>query len=228
MDNIFKKTDKPLKSNQLIKAIEQVKEKKCEICGNTEWMGQPIKLEVHHIDGDRTNNTLENLQWLCKNCHAYTNNYGSKNIKDKKVVSDEAYIEALKNNSSVRQALFSLHLGDAGANYRRARYIIEKYNVVVGEKCEQKIIQENYCKKCGKIIAKESIYCFDCYKIVQRHVERPSRDILKEKIRNFPFTTIASEYGVSDNAIRKWCKAENLPYKKTEIKKYTDEQWLFI
>ena len=45
---------------------------KCEKCGNTEWFGQPIALEVHHIDGDRTNNSVENLQVLCPNCHATT------------------------------------------------------------------------------------------------------------------------------------------------------------
>jgi len=41
-----------------------------------------------------------------------------------------------------------------------------------------------------------------------------------------PFTQIANKYGVSDNAIRKWCKAYNLPTKKSEIKKYTKEEWI--
>lgn len=35
--------------------------RKCEHCGITEWLGQPINLEVHHIDGDRSNNELINL-----------------------------------------------------------------------------------------------------------------------------------------------------------------------
>lgn len=48
---------------------------KCECCGSSEWLGQPITLEIHHIDGDRTNNTLENLQLLCPNCHSYTPNW---------------------------------------------------------------------------------------------------------------------------------------------------------
>lgn len=47
-------------------------------------------------------------------------------------------------------------------------------------------------------------------------------------IRSKPFTTLAKEFGVSDNAIRKWCKSENLPYKKTEIKNYSDEEWRLI
>ena len=44
-------------------------------------------------------------------------------------------------------------------------------------------------------------------------------------IRNKPFTQIAKQYGVSDNAIRKWCESERLPSKKTEIKKYSDIEW---
>ena len=48
---------------------------KCENCGNSEWCGEPIKLEVHHIDGDRTNNNIENLQLLCPNCHSITPNW---------------------------------------------------------------------------------------------------------------------------------------------------------
>jgi len=35
-------------------------------------------------------------------------------------------------------------------------------------------------------------------------------------------------YGVSDNAIRKWCDSENLPRKKAQVKSYSEEEWLFI
>lgn len=48
---------------------------KCEKCKNAEWLGELISLEVHHIDGDKTNNSIENLQLLCPNCHSYTDNY---------------------------------------------------------------------------------------------------------------------------------------------------------
>lgn len=44
----------------------------CYRCEATEWMGQPIPLELEHIDGDRSNNQLENLTLLCPNCHALT------------------------------------------------------------------------------------------------------------------------------------------------------------
>ena len=58
---------------------EGIKAEQCEKCGKKSWMGQPIPLELHHIDGDRTNNTLHNIELMCPNCHAQTDNYrGSK------------------------------------------------------------------------------------------------------------------------------------------------------
>ncbi len=44
----------------------------CENCKITEWLNKPITLELEHIDGDRTNNSKENLKLLCPNCHSYT------------------------------------------------------------------------------------------------------------------------------------------------------------
>ena len=64
--------------NPLIK----LRGRQCECCKLTEWYGKPINLEVHHINGDRTNNSLENLQLLCPNCHSYTENWrGRKKVK---------------------------------------------------------------------------------------------------------------------------------------------------
>lgn len=76
-------------SYKLLKRLisEGQKEHKCEKCGNTEWNGQPIPLELHHIDGDHSNNTLNNLQVLCANCHAQTNNFRGK--KNRKSIDEE-------------------------------------------------------------------------------------------------------------------------------------------
>lgn len=56
-----------------------LKKRRCEKCGLAEWNNQPIPTELHHIDGNRNNNTLDNVQFLCPNCHAQTANYCSKN-----------------------------------------------------------------------------------------------------------------------------------------------------
>lgn len=60
---------------------EGYKEMKCEICGIDSWLGRKISLQLHHKDGKRINNSLENLQILCPNCHSQTDSYAGKNVK---------------------------------------------------------------------------------------------------------------------------------------------------
>ena len=74
---------------------------KCECCGNTLWLGNPIHLEVHHIDGNKRNNDESNLTLLCPNCHSYTDNYRRKNL-DKTVVSDDEFAKALNESKNIR------------------------------------------------------------------------------------------------------------------------------
>ena len=63
------------KSISSTKLKENYKEAKCECCGLTEWLNQPITLELHHKDGNHSNNELDNLELLCPNCHSYTENW---------------------------------------------------------------------------------------------------------------------------------------------------------
>lgn len=42
---------------------------------------QTLKKYFYKNNGDHSDNRLENLQLLCPNCHAYTDNYRGKNIK---------------------------------------------------------------------------------------------------------------------------------------------------
>ena len=52
---------------------------KCGCCGLSKWRGKPIPLDVHHKDGDASNNRPDNLELLCLNCHGITPNFGRKN-----------------------------------------------------------------------------------------------------------------------------------------------------
>lgn len=58
-----------------------IKEEKCEICGISTWQGKDLPLELHHKDGDHYNNSMENLQILCPNCHSIQPGNAGANIK---------------------------------------------------------------------------------------------------------------------------------------------------
>jgi hypothetical protein len=58
---------------------EGLKENACEECGLDHWLGDPIAMQLHHRNGDKHDNTLENLQLLCPNCHSLTGNWGGRN-----------------------------------------------------------------------------------------------------------------------------------------------------
>ena len=180
---VYLNNEKLIKADRLKKKLikENIKQYGCERCGLTEWQGLPIPLELHHEDGNRFNNHLENLKLLCPNCHALTNNYRG-----------------------------------------RAKTCAK-------EKGKMKEI--NYCVDCHRSIDKRAMRCKSCagkYREQKYILKRPPREELKQLIRALPFVQIGKRCGVSDNAIRKWCKNYQLPYSSKEIKNYTDEEWGLI
>jgi len=60
-----------------------LKENRCEQCGISEWCGRPLTMALHHVNGQGRDNRLTNIQFLCPNCHAQTDNYSGKGIKRK-------------------------------------------------------------------------------------------------------------------------------------------------
>jgi hypothetical protein len=63
--------------NRLIK--EGLRFETCNRCGLTQWNGEKISLELNHVNGDRFDNRIENLELLCPNCHAQTPTYRGRN-----------------------------------------------------------------------------------------------------------------------------------------------------
>ena len=184
---------------------------KCAICGYNRC---PSAMDVHHIDpkekdfaiATNTNRAYEQMSneirkcvLLCANCHR---EFHAGLIQQVLVSSfDEKIDLEIKAELAAKKGL-----------------------TLEGDKvCHR-------CTCCGKEISRdaETKLCSECYYKTTRRVERPDREELKSLIREIPFTKIAEHYGLTDNSIRKWCDAYNLPRTKTEIKKYTDTEWAEI
>lgn len=100
----------------------KIKEHKCERCGLTHWENETIPLELHHINGNRYDNRIENLQLLCPNCHAQTDNYRGKNANKTKKIN-------VCNNCGK-----TFYNGEGSAKWS---------NVYCSIQCKEKKMQEN-------------------------------------------------------------------------------------
>lgn len=70
--NISRLKSRLIKENKL--------EYKCEFCGNKgEWLGKPLVLQLDHINGVNNDHRIENLRFLCPNCHSTTETYAGRN-----------------------------------------------------------------------------------------------------------------------------------------------------
>lgn len=82
---------------------------------------------------------------------------------------------------------------------------------------------KQYCEDCGAIIYRTSMRCTKCCAKMARKVkERPGKQELRKLIHSYSFLELGRMFGVSDNAIRKWCKSYGLPHRKKEIKQLTN------
>lgn len=78
---------------------------------------------------------------------------------------------------------------------------------------------KNYCQNCGKQIStKKASLCVECSALKRRVVERPDKDTLYNELKNSSFLAVGRKYGISDNAVRKWCATYGLSTKAKDYK----------
>ena len=115
-------------SNEAVKqriVKDNLLEYRCSKCGIDSWQGETIVLDLDHINGNNCDNRLENLRYLCPNCHSQTNTYKGRNKNSGKTkVSDQKLLTAYKKCGTIRQALLDVGLAAKGGNYERLKKLI--------------------------------------------------------------------------------------------------------
>ena len=84
--------------NSMRKYLVENKTYECSSCGITEYNNKPITLQVDHIDGDRKNNEMNNLRFLCPNCHSQTKTWGVGNMSEE---GRNKLVEAAKKGATI-------------------------------------------------------------------------------------------------------------------------------
>jgi hypothetical protein len=184
--------------------FEKLKEHKCENCLQTEWLGKPIPIQLHHINGNNHDNQLCNLQILCPNCHSLTDNYCSKNIKIKRknilkyVINPKKYI-----NSETLLSWFK--------DCNTYQCVSLKQNIPLGT-LKNWIKTENLINEVNNILKKNK-------NIISQKLEEKNI-LICALVDSGSFLGAAKILNLSDNGVKKRCKKYNLPTTKKELIKF--------
>lgn len=162
--------------------------------------------------------------------HGYNQTKGGSTAGHIVKISDEdlEIIYDLLQNTSILQNDIASMFGVGADTISEINHGKTRINENLNYPLRKVIKKHNYCIDCGIEINYKAVRCQKCQALYSRIVIRPNREELKNLIRNNSFLSIGKKYKVSDNTIRKWCIAENLPSTKKEIKKYSDVEWTLI
>jgi len=131
--NFLDKPFEEISPSSIRKRIALEQKGHCNKCGLDEWMGEPIALELEHKDGDNQNNSRDNLECLCPNCHATTDTWRGRNKNRGRTkqqrITDEQMVKAYLEAPNMRQALINLGLSAKGANYGRMKRCLTLYGI---------------------------------------------------------------------------------------------------
>lgn len=141
-----------------------------------------------------------------KNASEYflKNGWSVIDIWESELLYKKDYVNDLVNNIKKSDSYFYIDKinDDDWDCFLQKKFLTKKNNIIK---------KDYYCSNCGKKIKKNKTNkCFKCSRFCKRKVSRPSKEILEKEIQENSFVALGKKYGVSDNAIRKWCKSYNI------------------
>lgn len=146
-----------------------------------------------------------------KNGYVYEHLIIAEQILNRELISGETVHHKDKNrNNNSPENLMVFKTNADHARFHKTGIAIKEGDVYISPR---KIPR---CIDCGKEIDYKATRCVECYRNNQRK-NIPSKEELNELIRNKSFVQIGEDYGVTDSAVRKWCKSYNLPFRKKDL-----------
>ena len=101
---------------------------RCAICNMKNiWNNKNLIFHYDHINGNRKNNSRQNVRFICPNCHSQTSTYCRGNKTE--ISKIDLKNELIKNNCNVTKSLINLNRTPGGSNWNKAKTIIEKFNL---------------------------------------------------------------------------------------------------
>lgn len=154
------------------------KEEVCEICGIKEWNNKKLVLQLHHIDGNRYNNSLSNLLIVCPNCHSQEPHFRGSN----KLSAEE---KAKLTNVNAKPVKVKKE-----PKPKKPRGTVKT------------------CKVCGKeFISSNGTFCSIACSEEYKRKNIPSKEEIIAAIPLYKSVrTLCTHWNVTDNALKRWLK----------------------
>lgn len=128
-----------------------------------------------------------------------------------------------RHNNSFDNLIVFKTIADHTA-YHAGRDIVLDGDVYVTVDSNDKTAVKNECPYCGRLKYYSAKMCIEYYN-KERAKNIPTKDELRKHLLDKSMCAIGRIYDVSDNAVRKWCKKYNLPFKRKDIKKFREENY---
>lgn len=181
---------KPVSKTAIKSRLIDKRGRQCQSCKNTEWLGNPITLELEHVDGNNSHNDYENLLLLCPNCHSYTKTW--RRAKSSFVVDKRKICPQCSGPKNIR-SLNCSHCRKSPSQKKEP-------------KKPRKINAKSVFCACGKPISPNAKQCIACAHKKLTRIVWPSFAEVEAMVKISSFVQVGKQLGVSDNAVRNFLK----------------------